>query len=201
MPNSVPTARAALRALSVADHSRVRQDGPGRCRANFFFPIDALVVSLADYMTSWGAVCQPVAYVYSSEWHLLSILQGQLGLCTASGGNGTRSSDDIALVVPQRMHDGTMAPLHSCVDSPAVWIFSTEQFSNPLYLRKTILLALQRAGVRLVVANGLPSTRDAVVASARVLVNIHGNDEQTMFETMRCDRWIAAGHVVVSEPS
>lgn len=51
------------------------------------------------------------------------------------------------------------------------------------------------------VANGLPSTRDAVVASARVLVNIHGNDEQTMFETMRCDRWIAAGHVVVSEPS
>mmetsp|Transcript_20253 Transcript_20253/g.77744 ORF Transcript_20253/g.77744 Transcript_20253/m.77744 type:complete len:479 (-) Transcript_20253:92-1528(-) len=348
MPSSVPTARAALRALSVADHSRVRQDGPGRCRANFFFPIDALVVSLADYMTSWGAVCQPVAYVYSSEWHLLSILQGQLGLCTASGGNGTRSSDDIALVVPQRMHDGTMAPLHSCVDSPAVWIFSTEQFSNPLYLslttsliqqgwravefmpqhrclllaslcsrgailpakdcewatlrrgaaactkgvaiaagsgqlgklarscklegtegartlecpasatgaavrvasaqsgtaesamrvvpyqltsevaalsrlleavplaqrrhdvafvgfisprRKTILLALQRAGVRLVVANGLPSTRDAVVASARVLVNIHGNDEQTMFETMRCDRWIAAGHVVVSEPS
>ncbi|KAA0148495.1 hypothetical protein FNF28_07444 [Cafeteria roenbergensis] len=82
-------------------------------------------------------------------------------------------------------------------------VVAARTFSSPstLWWRKTILLALQRAGVRLVVANGLPSTRDAVVASARVLVNIHGNDEQTMFETMRCDRWIAAGHVVVSEPS
>ncbi|KAA0146247.1 hypothetical protein FNF28_07702 [Cafeteria roenbergensis] len=69
------------------------------------------------------------------------------------------------------------------------------------WVRNIALVALVDKNVSVVVANGDPSERDRTIASARVLVNAHRGPDNFVFESLRCDRWIAAGHIVVSEPS
>jgi hypothetical protein len=70
-----------------------------------------------------------------------------------------------------------------------------------IHRRVEVLNALGNAGLRVLVANGFRDDRDKKIASARVLVNVHAEDAYQIFEHIRCDRWILAGHVVVSEPS
>ena len=69
------------------------------------------------------------------------------------------------------------------------------------FARRTAVAAMAAQGLTVAIVNGDPANRDLGIASARVLVNIHYQATYFVFESLRCDRWIAAGHVVVSEPS
>lgn len=44
------------------------------------------------------------------------------------------------------------------------------------------------------------ATRDALIMSAKALLNIHFDDTYRVFESVRCGRWLAAGMPVVTEP-
>jgi len=52
-----------------------------------------------------------------------------------------------------------------------------------------------------VVAGVFGRERDVAIASCKILLNIHYADDYLIFEQARCNRWIAAGMPVMSEPS
>ena len=39
------------------------------------------------------------------------------------------------------------------------------------------------------------------MASAKILLNLHFNEDYHIFEHLRCDRWVLAGMIVMTEPS
>ena len=67
--------------------------------------------------------------------------------------------------------------------------------------RKSIYQALIDRGLKVLDVRGWKNDRDSKIATAKILVNIHHRDDFQIFEHMRCDRWVFAGHVVVSESS
>lgn len=67
--------------------------------------------------------------------------------------------------------------------------------------RKSVVDALSNKGLRVIHAQGWQLDRDLQIASAKILLNIHTFEDYRMYECLRCDRWAAAGKVVVSEDS
>lgn len=58
---------------------------------------------------------------------------------------------------------------------------------------------LKSAGLSVIDATAWGLVRDTKIASARILLNIHVYEEYKMYECIRCDRWLAAGKLVVTE--
>lgn len=71
---------------------------------------------------------------------------------------------------------------------------------NSVY-RKVIFDELKDRGVKVLNVMGWKLSRDQLIASAKILINIHYDDTYNIYEHIRCDRWILAGQIVVSEPS
>ncbi|KAA0151021.1 hypothetical protein FNF29_04911 [Cafeteria roenbergensis] len=311
-----------------------------------FVPQDFNLEAVDDYLASMGAQARVTVAVYHSVHQLRRTLVETLGLCS---GRLAARRDTIALVIPPRLHGNSLAAIGECKHDRNVWVWNTEQLTNPGYLALTSVLMQQgwrvvdmlaqnrclvwfslcargalgrelcgaasdglgegscpgglsirggggttllesaqgcesgdddprmglvclasrgggRSGdalpevagggsvalrvvpyqltsevdrlrellsrvrpeereydvafvgnlaarraklmdrfgqvsLRVVVANAPAQERDELIASARVLVNLHWLDTNFVFESLRCDRWIAAGHVVVSEPS
>ncbi len=46
---------------------------------------------------------------------------------------------------------------------------------------------------------GWDDQRDLEIANSKILLNIHFDNDYTIYESIRCDRWIFAGHMVISE--
>jgi hypothetical protein len=67
--------------------------------------------------------------------------------------------------------------------------------------RTPIYTELIKRGLKVIDVTGWKNERDAKIAHAKILINIHYNDDFLIFEHMRCDRWILAGQIVVSEIS
>lgn len=67
--------------------------------------------------------------------------------------------------------------------------------------RNNILNALKLAGFSIIIANGFDNHRDLQISEAKILLNIHYANDYQIYESIRCDRWAFAGHVVVSESS
>ena len=67
--------------------------------------------------------------------------------------------------------------------------------------REHILKTLRDLGVSIINVHGHGLVRDKLIAQARVLLNIHYNDDYQIFEHLRCDRWIITGMLVISERS
>jgi hypothetical protein len=42
--------------------------------------------------------------------------------------------------------------------------------------------------------------RDRKIASAKILINLHAFDDYHTYESVRCDRWLGAGKLILSEP-
>ncbi|KAA0173409.1 hypothetical protein FNF27_05049 [Cafeteria roenbergensis] len=228
-----------------------------------------------------GAQARVTVAVYHSVHQLRRTLVETLGLCS---GRPAARRDTIALVIPPRLHGNSLAAIDECKHDRNVWVWNTEQLTNPGYLaltsvlmqqgwrvvdmlaqnrtfvdevhsvgalpevagggsvalrvvpyqltsevdrlrellsrvrpeereydvafvgatsfaRRTAVAAMAAQGLTVAIVNGDPANRDLGIASARVLVNIHYQATYFVFESLRCDRWIAAGHVVVSEPS
>jgi hypothetical protein len=51
------------------------------------------------------------------------------------------------------------------------------------------------------VNNAWRDERDILIGKCKILVNIHYGDDYNVYESIRCDRWIFSGKVVVSESS
>ena len=47
--------------------------------------------------------------------------------------------------------------------------------------------------------NVFQKERDAKIASARVLLNWHENEDWTVYEELRCERWRVAGMPIITE--
>lgn len=67
--------------------------------------------------------------------------------------------------------------------------------------RQIILDKLREKGIKVIVANTWGDERDKMIAQSKLLINIHYNDSYNIYESIRCDRWLFANHVVVSENS
>jgi len=67
--------------------------------------------------------------------------------------------------------------------------------------RNLIFSQLVEKGLNVIDVTGWKSSRDRDIASAKILVNIHFDTDYQIFEHMRCDRWIMAGLLVISENS
>ena len=67
--------------------------------------------------------------------------------------------------------------------------------------RKSILIDGYKKDLELVDIQGYFDERDSGMAQGKVILNIHQKDNFPHFEHFRCDRWVYAGHVIVSEDS
>ena len=62
-----------------------------------------------------------------------------------------------------------------------------------IYANACICIYFKRAG--------WGEARDKEIASCKLLLNIHHNNDYNIFDSIRCDRWIFAGMPVISETS
>lgn len=67
--------------------------------------------------------------------------------------------------------------------------------------RGKILNELEERGVKVREIKAWGEERDAQVQSCKVIINIHYDEDYKIYESIRCDRWLAFGKVVVSEDS
>lgn len=67
--------------------------------------------------------------------------------------------------------------------------------------RQEILTQLQAAGINAIDIRGWQDDRDRTIGNCKMLLNVHYNKSCTVFESIRCDRWLFAGKLVVSEQS
>ena len=67
--------------------------------------------------------------------------------------------------------------------------------------RLKILAALRQRGVSVLVVRSFAEERDRMLASAKLLVNIHASEDYTVYETLRCTHVLFTGLPVVSEAS
>ncbi len=67
--------------------------------------------------------------------------------------------------------------------------------------REKILTRLEEAGVRVYRIDDWGEQRDAEIQRCKIMINIHYSDEYKIFESIRCDRWLAFGKTIVTEDS
>jgi len=67
--------------------------------------------------------------------------------------------------------------------------------------RRTILEALKAEGFSVLSSNKWGDARDEELAQCRVLINIHFNTDYNIFESARCEPWLALGIPLISEES
>ena len=67
--------------------------------------------------------------------------------------------------------------------------------------RMSLYNQLENRGLKLTDIYGWKGERDQRIAEAKILVNIHHNNDYHIFEHLRCDRWILSGMLVISEES
>lgn len=67
--------------------------------------------------------------------------------------------------------------------------------------RRNFVDELQKKGIKVcVISNKFGYERDQLIARCDFLLNIHASEEYTIFETIRCNRWLDAGMSIISEP-
>lgn len=68
--------------------------------------------------------------------------------------------------------------------------------------RKFIINDLKSKGLKVMCTNNeFGDARDKKLAKCKIILNIHYNDEYLIFEQCRCEPWIQAGYIIVSENS
>ena len=67
--------------------------------------------------------------------------------------------------------------------------------------RFNILGQIGNKNINICVSRGFFDDRDAEIGKSKMLLNIHFEKNYNIYESIRCDRWIFAGHLVLSESS
>ena len=65
--------------------------------------------------------------------------------------------------------------------------------------RYDILNKIEKKYMGINICSGFSDDRDSKIAESKVLINIHFEKSYNIYESIRCDRWIFAGHLVLSE--
>jgi hypothetical protein len=71
---------------------------------------------------------------------------------------------------------------------------------SPTDRRLRLVEQLSLQGMDVVFIQGFGTERDELIAECAVLLNLHAFPEYTLYESLRCDRWLYAGMPVVTEP-
>lgn len=75
-------------------------------------------------------------------------------------------------------------------------------FSGTLsYYRNNIVSQITNKNMSVNIIDGWYNERDLKIGKSKVLLNIHYNENYNIYESIRCDRWIFAGHLVLTEKS
>ena len=80
-------------------------------------------------------------------------------------------------------------------------IYDISICSNNSTRRNYIFTELQKKGLVCVDVKDWGYQRDNIIAQSKVLINIHKEDDFKIYESMRCDRWIFAKMLVITENS
>lgn len=67
--------------------------------------------------------------------------------------------------------------------------------------RKAIFDELKQNRINIIDIQGWKDQRDELIAQCKILINIHFTADHKIFEHLRCDRWVFAGQIIVSEIS
>jgi len=74
--------------------------------------------------------------------------------------------------------------------------------ASPTPRRTKIYKKLREKGINLlVIDNKFGDKRDRELAKCKIHINIHAQDDCTIFESARCDAWLSIGVPIVSENS
>lgn len=65
-----------------------------------------------------------------------------------------------------------------------------QQIKNNIETNNNIIITL---------ANGFTEIRDTIIGKHKILLNVSSKESFTIFEHIRCDRWIFAGKIIISE--
>jgi hypothetical protein len=75
-------------------------------------------------------------------------------------------------------------------------------FMGAMSMRRfTLLERLRGLGFSIHIIEGWKEERDRQIAQCKALINVHFEDSYTVYESIRCDRWIFAGMRVLTECS
>ncbi len=91
-------------------------------------------------------------------------------------------------------------------------VYKLKQFSNNPHFdvgivhcatpyRRAVLQQLQAAGLKAIDIRGWKEERDRKIGKCKILLNVHYEQNFSIFEHIRCDRWVFAGKRLVSEQS
>ena len=73
---------------------------------------------------------------------------------------------------------------------------------TPSPRREVIFKQLKEKGINVKIIKGIfGDERDEELAKCKILVNIHAEDDYTVFESARCDAWLSIGVPIISENS
>ncbi len=67
--------------------------------------------------------------------------------------------------------------------------------------RAKILTELRKSGYQVNVVKGWQKERDQEIIKSKILLNIHYAEDYTIYEAIRCDRFLFSGMIVVTETS
>ncbi len=64
---------------------------------------------------------------------------------------------------------------------------------------KAIIARIDKMGIKYHYIVGWKDERDKQIAECRILLNLHYEKDYQVFEHLRCDRWLFAGKMVISD--
>ncbi len=89
--------------------------------------------------------------------------------------------------------------LHSLHSTPKVYDIGFVGALNER--RKSVLDELRNAGISVNVVTSFGKERDYELAKCNYILNIHWDSHFTIFESIRCNRWLDAGYKIITETS
>ena len=112
--------------------------------------------------------------------------------------NTTITKNDKHLFIPYQIIDKEINMLKNMLTCEK--IYDVAICGGKTFKRKNIVNILNELGLKVVfIHNIFGIERDKLIAQSKILLNVHAHDNYIVYESLRCDRWIFSGMLVVSE--
>ena len=59
----------------------------------------------------------------------------------------------------------------------------------------------KKKNINVKIVTGWNDERDKIIANSKILLNVHCYTNYNIYESLRCDRWLFSGNIVVTENS
>jgi hypothetical protein len=175
----------------------------------FVFPTNILMNSVFDCALQRNCCLCNTEQMSIDEWRkaVITFLQNGGRLINYSAENARLVSEHDGAHLEKQM---LLLP-YVCQDSECAFLSTLMATGIKLYdyalvvgnlspRRRLVVDALTSNGMTVcVIQNCFGAERDHRIAQCRALLNVHANESYTVFESIRCNRWLAAGMTVISE--